>query len=64
MGYIVKLLDSGKFFIPGEDDIETTENRNEAIMIGQFEDYDQAKETAETWSGQMILNIDYAIEAV
>ena len=59
-----KLLDSGKYFIPGEDDIDTTENRNEAIRIGQFEDYDQAKETAETWSGQMVLNIDYAIEAV
>lgn len=64
MGFIVKLLDSGNYFTAGADDLITTHSREEAIANGQFTHYEEAKETAETWSGQMILGEDYTIESV
>lgn len=64
MGYIVKLLDSGSYFTAGEDGVDTTESKQEAIENGQFSDYESAKDTAETWSGQMELGRDYEIEKV
>ena len=54
MGFIVKLLDSGNYFTAGEDDIDTTPSREEAVANGQFTHYEEAKETAETWAGQMV----------
>ena len=63
MGFIVKLLDSGNYFTAGEDDIDTTPSREEAIANGQFTHYEEAKETAKTWSGQMVLGEDYTIES-
>ncbi|HBM1867678.1 hypothetical protein [Acinetobacter nosocomialis] len=64
MGFIVKLLESGNYFTAGGDGIDTTSSRDEAIANGQFADYEEAKETAETWSGQMVLEEDYTIESV
>jgi hypothetical protein len=64
MGFIVKLLDSGNYFTAGEDGIDITPSREEAIANGQFTYYEEAKETAETWSGQMILGEDYKIESI
>lgn len=63
MAYIVKLLDTGKYFVAGEDGVDTTDSRQEALENGQFEDYESAKETAETWSGDMILDRDFSIES-
>ena len=64
MGFIVKLLDSGNYFTAGEDDIDTTPSREEAIANGQFTDYEEAKETAEYWSREMVLGVDYIIKSV
>lgn len=64
MGFIVKLLDSANYFTAGEDDIDTTPSREEAVASGQFTHYEEAKETAEYWSGQMVLNVDYIFESV
>lgn len=64
MGFIVKLLGSGNYFIAGEDDIDITHSREEAIANGQFIHYEEAKETAETWSGQIVLDEDYTIESI
>ncbi|EFF82191.1 hypothetical protein HMP0015_2349, partial [Acinetobacter haemolyticus ATCC 19194] len=61
MGFIVKLLDSGNYFTAGEDGIDTTLSREKAIANGQFTHYEEEKETAETWSGQMALGEDYTI---
>lgn len=64
MGFIVKLLDSGTYFTAGEDGVDTTPSREEAITNGQFSDFEEAKETAESWSGQMVLDVDYSIESI
>lgn len=64
MGYIVKLLESGNYFVGDEGEIVTTSSREKAISEGQFEAYEEAKETAEYWSGQMELGVDYIIESV
>ncbi|WP_180122277.1 hypothetical protein [Acinetobacter sp. YH12086] len=64
MGYIVKLLESGNYFVGDEGEIVTTSSREEAISEGQFEAYEEAKETAEDWCGQMVLGVDYIIESV
>lgn len=64
MGYIVKLLESGNYFIGDGGEIATTSSRKEAISDGQFDEYEEAKETAEYWSGQMVLGVDYIIESV
>lgn len=64
MGYIVKLLGSESYFTAGEDGIDTTDSRQHAIDNGQFDDYESAQETAESWSGQMQLGRDYIIEKV
>ncbi len=64
MGFIVKLLDSGNYFTADEDNIDTTPSREEAIANGQFNHYEEAKETAETWSGQMVLGEDHIIESI
>lgn len=64
MGFIVKLLESGNYFIGDEGEIVTTSSREEAISEGQFDEYKEAKETAEYWSGQMVLGVDYIIESV
>lgn len=65
MGYIVKLIENNEYFIPDSDgDIDTTQSRNEAIATGQFDDYESAKETAESWSGDMVLGRDFIIETV
>lgn len=64
MGYIVKLLESGNYFIGDGGEIITTSSRDEAIADGQFNGYEEAKETAEYWSGQMVLGVDYIIESV
>lgn len=64
MGFIVKLLDSGNYFTAGEDGIDTTSSREDAIANGQFSEYEEAKENAEYWSGQMELGVDYIIESV
>ncbi|WP_265734977.1 hypothetical protein [Acinetobacter nosocomialis] len=42
----------------------TTPSREEAISEGQFDEYEEAKETAEYWSRQMVLGVDYIIESV
>ena len=64
MGYIVKLLESGNYFVGDEGEIVTTSSREEAISEGQFEEYEEAKETAEYWSKQMVLGVDYIIKSV
>lgn len=64
MGYIVKLLESGNYFVGNEGEIVTTSSREDAISEGKFEEYEEAKETAEYWSKQMVLGVDYIIESV
>ncbi|AUM25547.1 hypothetical protein A1E89_RS00800 [Acinetobacter baumannii] len=64
MGFIVKLLESGNYFIGDEGEIITTSSREEAISEGQFEEYEEAKETAEYWSKQVVLGVNYIIESV
>lgn len=64
MGYIVKLVESGNYFVGNEGEIVTTSSREEAISEGEFEEYEEAKETAEYWSKQMVLGVDYIIESV
>ncbi|MTD10935.1 hypothetical protein GIX10_05675 [Acinetobacter sp. YIM 103518] len=64
MGYIVKVVESGNYFVGNEGEIVTTSSREEAISEGQFEEYEEAKETAEYWSKQMVLGVDYIIESV
>lgn len=64
MAYIVKLTPDNLYFTAGEDGVATTASRQEAIENGQFEDYDSAKLTAESWSGGMQLGRDYIIENI
>lgn len=64
MGYIVKILESGNYFVGDEGEIVTTSSREEAISEGQFDEYEEAKETAEHWSREMVLGVDYIIESV
>ena len=64
MGYIVKLLESGNYFVGDEGEIVTTSSRKEAISDGQFDEYEEAKETAEYWSREMVLGVDYIIKSV
>ena len=64
MGYIVKLLESGNYFVGDEGQIVANSSREKAISEGQFDEYEEAKETAEYWSKQMALGVDYIIESV
>lgn len=64
MGYIVKLIPDNLYFVPSDDGVETSDSREEAIETGQFDDYESAKETAESWSGQMIIGQDFIIEKI
>lgn len=65
MGYIVKLLDTGNYLIEGLDgEMDTTNDREIAIVRGKFDDYENAKETTEFWSGRMVLGEDYVIESI
>lgn len=64
MGYIVKLLESGNYLVGDGGEIITTPFREEALSDGQFDGYEEAKETAESWSGEMVLGVDYIIESV
>ncbi|HDI5576838.1 TPA: hypothetical protein PNT55_003928, partial [Acinetobacter baumannii] len=54
----------GNYFIGDEGEIITTSSREEAISEGQFEEYEEAKETAEYWSKQVVLGVNYIIESV
>ena len=64
MGYIVKLIESGNYFVGHGGEIVTISSRKEAISDGQFDEYEEAKETAEYWSREMVLGVDYIIESV
>lgn len=65
MGYIVKLIPENVYFVDdGEGWSTTTDLRQEAIQNGQFDDYDVAKESAECWSGGMVLGETFIIEDV
>lgn len=65
MGYLVKLLDSNEYFIPSEDgDVTTTADRGLDRQIGVFGSYDEANDTAQTFSKDMILDRDYSIEKI
>lgn len=64
MGYIVKIIPENIYFTAGIDGVDTTDSKREAIENGQFNDYNEAKETAETWSGDMIFGRDFIIESV
>lgn len=65
MGYIVKLIPQNIYFIDDySGDMGTTNSRQEAIENGQFDDYDVAKESAECWSGGMVLGETFIIEDV
>lgn len=65
MGYIVKLIPENVYFVDdGEGWSTTTDSRQEAIQNGQFDDYDVAKESAECWSGGMVLGETFIIEDV
>lgn len=64
MGYIVKILESGNYFIGDGGEIITTSSREEALSNGLFDGYEEAKDTAESWSGQMVIGVDYIIESI
>lgn len=65
MSFIVKLLDTGNYLIEGKDgEIDTTDDRKIATIRGKFNDYEDAKETTESWSGGMVLGENYEIEPV
>ena len=64
MRYIVKVIPENVYFTAGEDGMATTDSKQEAIENGQFDDYESAKETAETWSNDMVLGRDFIIETI
>lgn len=47
MGYIVKLIESGNYFVGDEGQIVANSSREKAISEDQFDEYEEAKETAE-----------------